>query len=315
MHDYKQYASRLSPIEEKDLILFDMSPEEKAHAVKQYNRALMNSLRDGTDVAQIMLKPLIAKYPSWGDPALLFGICLAKEEQFARAESAFEFAVNATLGSGNNLTVAQEAIKAVREDMKTMPPKPETPRSSKNWTSLVAEDGKPSGRTGMQAPILVRASNRTHDFQMATDKERRDVMMRSASAGDEMPGDDIDIESVRTKGDNMRLAVRIAAAVLIIAAAFALIWFLIIPGFAKLRNSSDTEARLDYIIGKLEENKEDPEVAGIIEDYAEEFGDGSSNNDNNENSEETAEETAEVTAEETAEETAEVSEEDNGGEE
>ena len=116
MHDYKQYASRLSPIEEKDLILFDMSPEEKAHAVKQYNRALMNSLRDGTDVAQIMLKPLIAKYPSWGDPALLFGICLAKEEQFARAESAFEFAVNATLGSGNNLTVAQEAIKAVRED-------------------------------------------------------------------------------------------------------------------------------------------------------------------------------------------------------
>ena len=303
MHDYKQYASRLSPIEEKDLILFDMSPEEKAHAVKQYNRALMNSLRDGTDVAQIMLKPLIAKYPSWGDPALLFGICLAKEEQFARAESAFEFAVNATLGSGNNLTVAQEAIKAVREDMKTMPPKPETPRSSKNWTSLVAEDGKPSARNGMQAPILVRASNRTHDFQMATDKERRDVMMRSASAGEEMPGDDIDIESVRTKGDNMRLAVRIVIAVLIMAAAFALIWFLIIPGFAKLRNSSDTEARLDYIIDKLDENKEDPEVAKIIEEYANEFSDSKVSDDNND------------APEETALETAAASEADNGGEE
>ena len=263
----------------------------------------MNSLRDGTDVAQIMLKPLIAKYPSWGDPALLFGICLAKEEQFARAESAFEYAVNATLGSGNNLTVAQEAIKAVREDMKTMPPKPETPRSSKNWTSLVAEDGKPSARNGMQAPILVRASNRTHDFQMATDKERRDVMMRSASAGDEMPGDDIDIESVRTKGDNMRLAVRIVVAVLIMAAAFALIWFLIIPGFAKLRNSSDTEARLDYIIDKLDENKEDPEVAKIIEEYANEFSDSKVSDDNND------------APEETALETAAASEADNGGEE
>ena len=272
MRDYRQFASRLSPIEEKDLILFDMSPEEKAHAVKQYNRALINSLRDGTDVAQIMLKPLISKYPYWGDPSLLFGICLAKEAQYARAQSAFEFAVNATLGSGNNLTVAQEAIKAVREDLKTEPPKPETPRSNNNWTSLVAEDGKPSNRSGMQAPILVRASGRTHDFQMASDKERRDVMMRSASAGDEMSGDDIDIENVRTKGDNMRLTVKVISVILIIAALFAVTWFFILPAVAKVRNSKDTEARLDYLISKLEEKKEDPEVAEIISEYASEYG-------------------------------------------
>ena len=118
-----------------------------------------------------------------------------------------------------------------------------------------------------------------------------------------MPGDDIDIESVRTKGDNMRLAVRIVIAVLIMAAAFALIWFLIIPGFAKLRNSSDTEARLDYIIDKLDENKEDPEVAKIIDEYANEFSDSKVSDDNND------------APEETALETAAASEADNGGEE
>ena len=114
MHDYQKFALMMTPVEEKDLILFDMSPEDKAYAVKQYNRALLNAQRDGTDVSQIILKPMIQKYPAWGDCALVYGLCLAREKEFARAENAMEYAVNNTLSSEQNLAIAQESMKLIR---------------------------------------------------------------------------------------------------------------------------------------------------------------------------------------------------------
>ncbi len=171
----------LGPVEEKDLILFDMSPDDKVHVVKQYNRALLNAQRDGTDVAQIILKPLIEKYPSWGDCALLYGLCLAREKQFKRAESAMEYAVNNTLSSEQSLAIAQESMKLIRDDIKNPDPEPEVPKSNKTWTSLASGEAGAAGRKGMQAPILVKVTNRTNDFQMASEKERRDIMMRSAA--------------------------------------------------------------------------------------------------------------------------------------
>ena len=126
MRDYKNYAMAMSPIEEKDLILFNISAEEKTHVVKQYNRALLNSQRDGSDVAQIILKSLISQFPQWGDPALLFGICLAQEGQYKRAMSAFEYAVNNTLRSEQYLLMARDAMKAVKEDIENPPKKEES---------------------------------------------------------------------------------------------------------------------------------------------------------------------------------------------
>ena len=269
MHDYQKFALMMTPVEEKDLILFDMSPEDKAYAVKQYNRALLNAQRDGTDVSQIILKPMIQKYPAWGDCALVYGLCLAREKEFARAENAMEYAVNNTLSSEQNLAIAQESMKLIREDLKNPEPKPEVPRSGKNWTSL-ANSGA-AARTGMQAPILVKATNRTNDFQLASEKERRDILMRSAAVGDEMASDDIAVEDVRTPADRLRLTVKIVIGFVIIALVFALVFFVVLPTISKIKNSKDTEARLDYLISELDKNKDDPEVAGIIGNYAAEF--------------------------------------------
>lgn len=265
----------LRPIEEKDMILYDMSAEDKVYAVKQFNRALLNSQRDGTDVAQIILKPLITKYPTWGDTALVYGLCLAREKSFKRAADALEYAVNNTLASEQHLNVAQEAIKYVRADEKEPPAEPvEGRRRKKDISSMIGEgSSKPAARTAMQAPILMRASSGRDDFKMASEKERRDVMMRSSSGGDEM-SDDVNVENVRTAADNLRLTVRIVTIFLILAALAALVYFVIIPTAVRVRNSSDTEARLDYLISRLDENKTDPEVANIITDYAQNFGDG-----------------------------------------
>ena len=274
MHDYRQLALMLRPVEEKDMILYDMSTEDKAYAVKQFNRALLNAQKDGTDVAQIILKPLITKYPTWGDTALVYGLCLAREGSFRRAADALEYAVNNSLASEQHLTVAQEAIKLVRADESEPAPVAEVRRSKKNLNSIVADGtSKPSARTGMQAPILMRASTGRSDFKMATEKERRDVMMRSSSGGDEL-SDDVNVENVRTPADNLRLAVKIITGVVIAGILCALIFFVIIPTWSKVRNSEDTTRRLDFLITKLDENKADPEVASIIEAYAEEYGDG-----------------------------------------
>ncbi len=272
MHDYRQLALMLRPIEEKDLILYDMSADDKAHVVKQFNRALLNAQRDGTDVAQIILKPLITKYPTWGDTALVYGLCLARERSFKRAADAIEYAVNNSLASEQHLTVAQEAIKMIRADENEPDPVPEARRGKKSVSSMVGEGtDKPAARTAMQAPILMRASSGTNDFKMASERERRDIMMRSSSGGDEM-SDDINVENVRTPADNMRLAVKIITGVLIAGAVCALIFLVIIPTWSSVKNASDTTDRLDFLIAKLDENKNDPEVANIIEQYAANYG-------------------------------------------
>ncbi len=274
MHDYRQLALMLRPVEEKDMILYDMSAEDKAYAVKQFNRALINAQKDGTDVAQIILKPLITKYPTWGDTALVYALCLARDGSFKRAADALEYAVNNSLASEQHLTVAQEAMKMVRADENEPAPVPEARKHKKNMSSIVADgSSKPASRTGMQAPILMRASTGKSDFKMASDKERRDIMMRSSSGGDEL-SDDIDVENVRTPADNMRLAVKVIGGLLIAGAICALIFFVIIPTWAKVKNSSDTSDRLDFLIAQLDERKNDPEVAQIIEAYAENYGEG-----------------------------------------
>lgn len=274
MHDYRQLALMLRPMEEKDMILYDMSAEDKTYAVKQFNRALLNCQKDGTDVAQIILKPLITKYPTWGDTALVYGLCLAREKSFRRASDALEYAVNNSLASEQHLTVAQEAIKMIRADENEPDPVPEVRRHKKDISSMVGDSASdPAARAGMQAPILMRASSGRNDFKMATEKERRDVMMRSSSGGDEL-ADDVNIENVRTPADNMRLAVRIVIGLVIAAAVCALIFLVIIPTWATVRNANDTSARLDFLIAQLDEKKADPEVASIIEAYAANYGNG-----------------------------------------
>ncbi|SCW35791.1 hypothetical protein SAMN02910456_00714 [Ruminococcaceae bacterium YRB3002] len=273
MHDYLSLILAISPIEEKDLILFDVSVEEKANIIRQFNRALINAKGDGTDVAQIFLKPLITKYPQWGDTALLFGLCLAREGQFARAIQSLEFAINNTLGHEQYLTIAQDALRKCKEDTKI--PASELPPvnfADKMKNAKMAEGGSPADRQNYQAPILMKASKSINSFQMASEKERRDIMMRSASGGDEQASDNIDIESMMTPGDKARLGFRIGIGVLIAAAVICLIIFVIIPVSRKINNASDNEAKVEFIIDLLEQNKEDPEVNSILQEYNAKYG-------------------------------------------
>lgn len=271
MNDYQQLAMSISAITEEDLILFKVSADEKAHIVGQFNRALINAKQDGTDVAQIFLKPLIAKYPTWGDAALVFGLCLAREYQFKRAEESLEFAINNVLSTEINLQIAQEALRMVREDAKNPVPLVKNPNEMQEKGSMVSEMGAVGDRRGMQAPILMRASKNPAKAQMASDKERREIMMRAASSNGELPDDDIMVDIPSTPQERVKLTVRIIVGVLGVAALICIIYFLIIPAVTKVKNSDDTKDRLDYLTQKLGENKDDPEVNAILDDYIKKF--------------------------------------------
>ena len=272
MHDYLSLLLAISPIEEKDLILFDVSVEEKANIIRQFNRALINAQGDGTDVAQIFLKPLVAKYPQWGDTALVFGLCLAREGQFARAIQSLEFAIKNVLGHEQYLTIAQDALRKCKEDINI--PASELPPikfADKMKNAKMAEGSSPADRKNYQAPILMKAGGMS-SFQMASEKERRDIMMRSASGGDEQASDDIDIESMMTPADKARLGIKIGAGVLIVAAVVLLVIFVVIPISTKVKTSNENAEKIDFLMERFQEHRDDETINQILTEYAEHFG-------------------------------------------
>lgn len=272
MHDYLRYIMMIQPITETSLILFDVSNEEKSRIVRQYNRALENARGEGTDVAQIFLKPLIAQYQKWGDPALIFGLCLAREGQFRRAEGSLTYAISGTLGSEQQLSIAQEALRFVREDIKNPPADlPPADLAGKIRNAKMASDETPAGRIGFQAPILMRAQRVNERPQMATTKERRDVMMRSGGVGDELPDDSINIEDVASPGEKMR---RFVATVIILGAIALVAIFIIfglVPLIGSVKEGGDAKTKLDYLTGELNKGRGDPEISAVMSAYEARF--------------------------------------------
>ncbi len=268
MHDYLRYIMMIQPITETSLILFDVSNEEKGRIVRQYNRALENARGEGTDVAQIFLKPLIAQYQKWGDPALIFGLCLAREGQFKRAEGSLTYAISGTLGSEQQLSIAQEALRFVREDIKNPPSDlPPADLAGKIRNAKMASDETPAGRVGFQAPILMRAQRANERPQMATTKERRDIMMRSGGVGDELPDDSINIEDVASPGEKMRRAVTVLIVMGALALVVIFVIFGVIPLIHTVTEGVDAKTKLDYLTGELNKVRGDVEISSIMEAY------------------------------------------------
>ena len=273
MHDYLSLCMMIQPINESSLILFDVSNEEKARIVRQYNRALQNSQGDGTDVAQIFLKPLISQYQKWGDPALIFGLCLAREGQFKRAEGSLVFAIQGVLGTEQYLTIAQEALRMVREDIKNPPPDlPPADIAGKLKNAQMASGSSPAARANFQAPILTKAQKTSEPPQMASSRERRDILMRSGGVADELPDDSIDIEDIKSPREKMKTLVVAGVVILSFLLMTLLIIFGIIPLIKQIESGGSAQDKLEYLYGEFRKNRYDPEVSAIVSAYESSYG-------------------------------------------
>ena len=263
----------IQPINESSLILFDVSNEEKSRIVRQYNRALQNSQGEGTDVAQIFLKPLISQYQKWGDPALIFGLCLAREGQFKRAEGSLVFAIQGVLGTEQYLTIAQEALRMVREDIKNPPADiPPADIAGKLKNAQMASGSSPAARANFQAPILTKAQKTSEAPQMASSKERRDIMMRSGGVADELPDDSIDIEDIKSPRERMKSLVITCVIILSMLLVTLLIIFGIIPLIKQIEAGGSARDKVEYLEGEFYKFRYDPEVSSIMSAYEPSFG-------------------------------------------
>ncbi len=263
----------IQPINESSLILFDVSNEEKSRIVRQYNRALQNSQGEGTDVAQIFLKPLISQYQKWGDPALLFGLCLAREGQFKRAEGSLAFAIQGVLGTEQYLTIAQEALRMVREDIKNPPADlPPADIAGKLKNAQMASGSSPAARANFQAPILTKAQKTSEPPVMASSKERRDIMMRSGGVADELPDDSIDIEDIKSPRERMKTLVITGVVILSMLLVTLLIIFGIIPLIKEIEAGASARDKIEYLEGEFYKNRYDPEVSAIMSAYESSYG-------------------------------------------
>ena len=163
--DWRTAGKTIPEISTRDLVVFRLPPEESEQLAHQYNRALSNLNNDGADVAIISLKKIITEYPTWGEPSLLFGICVAQCEEYHRALKCFEHALTCGLHSQAMTELAQYCLAHPKPVTSTTFPRPAAPMAtasaactSWSWRSVVRRRRRLRPNRHRPSPILSRMS-------------------------------------------------------------------------------------------------------------------------------------------------------------
>lgn len=280
--DWKTIGLSIPEITTRDLLVFHLVPEETEQLARQYNRALFNMNNDGADVAIISLKKIITRFPDWGEPSLLFGICVAQCGEYHRSLSCFEHALTSGLHSQNMTELAQYCLAEAKKDAaeaakaEELEKKEETPLQAlstaitRQESAMVAESENRE-RIHVQAPILIKAPKKPTKRRIATEKEIRDALMQSTSSNGEIPDDEIEVDFPKTPAEKMRMTLIGLGIFLLLVGLFFASKYLIIPGVKKLTAKSEDEKKVEFLVDKLSENAADPEVSAILAEYEQEF--------------------------------------------
>ncbi len=281
--DWKTVGQSIQEITTRDLAAFRLAPEDAEQLARQYNRALFNMNNDGADVAIISLKKIITNYPDWGEPSLLFGICVAQCEEYHRAVSCFEHALTSGLHSQEMTELAQFCLAESKKDMETAaavaPEEKEEESPLKALSTAITRQESPMvtesenrERIHVQAPILMKAPKKPTKRRLATEKEIRDALMQTTSSNGEIPDDDINVEFPKTPAEKMRITLIALAAFLALVGIFFLVKYLIVPAVSSASEKTKNGEKVEFLVSKMEENEKDPEVSAIFSEYQEKYG-------------------------------------------
>lgn len=274
--DWREAAAAFPPLEEKDIAQLQLSKEESEQVLILFNRAILNAQSDSADIAMIALKKLLTQFPDWAEAALLFGICLALDDKMKRALASFEHAISSGLMTEQLAYLAQTCYREAGDAHARQYARKEAAEHNKVLASALLPSKKSRSifreidteeRGHMQAPILTRAPRSAGKARLASDKERRDVLMQSNSGNADSQDEEIDVSIPKTPAEKLRITViavsSVAAAVLLGLA----VWFLIIPGIQSMQESSQAAPKLEYLLSALAANKDDPEVSEVLSEY------------------------------------------------
>ncbi|MBP5493394.1 MAG: hypothetical protein J6Y08_11180 [Clostridiales bacterium] len=275
--DWHTIGQTIPEITLRDLVVFRLPPEEAEQLVRQYNRALFNLNNDGADVSIITLKKIITDFPDWGEPSLLFGISVAQCEEYHRSISCFEHALTCGLHSQELTELAQYCLSEAKKDAEEAlltdnkneeesPLKALSSAITRPESPMIAESENRE-RIHVQAPILIKAPRKPRKRRIATEKEIRDALMQSTSSNGEIPDDEIEVDFPKTPAEKMRMTVIAIAILAVMVGLFFLIKYVIVPAVARSSEKAKAGEQVEYLIDKLEANKEDPECSSILAEY------------------------------------------------
>ncbi len=277
--DWSEAAKSVPPVESRDLLRFGLSVEEQENVLKQYNKALSMASSDSADIAAIAMKKLLTRFPDWGEAALLYGICLANDGKLNRASASFRHALEVGLRSDKLTYLAQICGRDAGVELSTKAKIPDDNNPAKTLLSSVIPKSNPlvqaenqiRPRTHMQAPILMKASRHPNRAKMATDRERRELLMQSTSSNGELPDDEIDVSIPKTPAEKLRIALIILGSAVLLTGLYFLTTLWILPEIDRVKERNRAVERLEYLTGALEEKRADPEVSEILRLYESEF--------------------------------------------
>jgi hypothetical protein len=280
--DWKTAGKTIPEITTRDLVVFRLPPEESEQLAHQYNRALSNMNNDGADVAIISLKKIITEYPTWGEPSLLFGICVAQCEEYHRALKCFEHALTCGLHSQAMTELAQYCLAQAKVEYEQAqaiadatpeesPLKALSAAITRQESPMVAESENRE-RIHVQAPILIKAPKKPRKRRIATEKEIRDALAQSTSSNGEIPDEEIKVEFPKTPAEKMRMTAIAAGVIALIVGLILLSYFVIIPAVKKATAKSKDAEKVEFLEKKLAEQVGDPGVNAILAEYNSAFG-------------------------------------------
>jgi hypothetical protein len=277
--NWNEAALAFHPLDKKSLSRFLLSAEEEDVVLNQFNKSLRNATSDSADVAVIALRKLLTRFPDWGEAVLLYGICLAMDGKIGRAQASFDHALSVGLRSQELTYLAQVCLRDASEErearshneVEESPAKALISSVLPRTNPLIQEEGQIRPRNHMQAPILMKAPRHPTRARLASDRERRELMMQSTSSNGELPDDEIEVSIPKTPAEKLRIALFCLGAVILLVGGYFLVTNWMIPEIMKIRSTLDDRNRLEYLSSALYENKEDPEISNIISQYESAF--------------------------------------------
>ena len=273
--NWNEAAEAILPLERKSLSRFLLSAEEEDAVMAQFNKSLRNATSNSADVAVISLRKLLTRFPDWGEAVLLYGICLAIDGKIGRAVASFDHALSVGLRSQEMTYLAQVCLRdsSAEREMRNQTEVEENPTKAlissvlPRTSPLLQEEGQIRPRNHMQAPILMKAPRRPTRAKLASDRERRELLMQSTSSNGELPDDEIEVSIPKTPAEKLRIALFSLGAIILLVGGYFLVTNWVIPEIMKIRSSLDDRERLEYLSSALYENKEDPEIFDILSQY------------------------------------------------
>ena len=260
--NWLEAAEAAPSIEAKDIAHVALSAEDTEKLVSLYARSLANARSDSADIAMIALKKALAEHPSWGEAALLYGICLALDGKLKRAKASFEHALSVGLVSEQTTYLTQMCYQLATSQTEN-PAEQINPEetvslskiiggklSAKRKKSIFQEpDREEKGR--MTNPILIKAPRSASKAKMASDRERRDVLMQANSVNPDAPDEEIDVSIPKTPAEKLRIVLSLLGIILLSALLGLFVWYVAIPGVDQFLESRADSEKLSFLISEL----------------------------------------------------------------